>query len=104
MLQVGPGHCSVVSTGDSGDQWWMVYHAWVHGHTDQEPGRWETVDIMHAHLNSHWQKWQWQLQAMIFYFYFRQLLMDKVEWRGGWPVVGSPSSAKQLKPSVDNEV
>ena len=44
MLQVGPGHCSVVTTGDSGDQWWMVYHAWVHGHTDQEPGRWDTLD------------------------------------------------------------
>ena len=41
VLQVGPGHCSVVTTGD---QWWMVYHAWVHGHTDQEPGRWETLD------------------------------------------------------------
>ena len=47
---------------------------------------------------------KFKLQDIVDTFHFRQLLMDKVEWRGGWPVVGSPSSAKQLKPSVDNEV
>eukprot|EP00090_Calanus_glacialis_P016170 TRINITY_DN25385_c0_g1_i1.p1 TRINITY_DN25385_c0_g1~~TRINITY_DN25385_c0_g1_i1.p1 ORF type:complete len:129 (-),score=27.31 TRINITY_DN25385_c0_g1_i1:2-388(-) len=33
---LGPGHGSVVS---SGDEWWVVYHAWLYGKVDQEPGR-----------------------------------------------------------------
>ena len=32
----------------------------------------------------------------------RQLLLDPVLWQSGWPVVGSPSYSKQLKPGLDN--
>ena len=27
----GPGHCSVIET-KSGDEWVMIYHAWMDGH------------------------------------------------------------------------
>jgi len=62
---VGPGHGSVVSVGED---WWLIYHAWLWGKVDQEPGR--------------------------------QLLMDKMSWQSKWPVVGSPSSYKRLKPNL----
>ena len=54
---------------DVGGQWWVVYHAWLYGKQDQD-----------------------QDQG-------RQLLLDPVYWKGGWPVVGSPSSTRQLKPN-----
>ena len=36
-LAAGPGHCQLFKEGD---QWWMVYHAWVPGHVgDSASGR-----------------------------------------------------------------
>eukprot|EP00092_Neocalanus_flemingeri_P004022 GFUD01004329.1.p1 GENE.GFUD01004329.1~~GFUD01004329.1.p1 ORF type:complete len:386 (+),score=57.74 GFUD01004329.1:247-1404(+) len=63
---LGPGHASVVSMGDD---WWVIYHAWVYGRVDKEPGR--------------------------------QLLLDKILWQSGWPIVGSPSVSWQHKPEVN---
>ena len=37
----GPGHGSVVEVG--GD-WWLVYHAWLYGRMNQDPGRMMLMD------------------------------------------------------------
>ncbi len=68
---VGPGHGSLVAVGASD---WYVYHAWQPGKVDH-PG-----DPNH---------------------YPRMMLIDRVSWRDGWPIVndGRPSSGPMPSPS-----
>eukprot|EP00051_Salpingoeca_urceolata_P033085 m.18860 g.18860 ORF g.18860 m.18860 type:complete len:574 (+) comp5806_c0_seq1:924-2645(+) len=40
----GPGHCSVVRSGPTSDDWVMVYHAWLGGKVLHSPGRNVLVD------------------------------------------------------------
>lgn len=63
----GPGHGSVV---EAGGDWWLVYHAWLYGRMNQDPGR--------------------------------MMLMDKVKWVDGWPMVGVPSDTPQPVPQQTN--
>jgi len=62
---VGPGHGSVV---EYGGEWWMIYHAWLYGKMNADPGR--------------------------------VMMMDRVVWRDGWPVVGVPSDTPQAAPGA----
>jgi arabinan endo-1,5-alpha-L-arabinosidase len=62
---IGPGHGSII---ESGGDWWMIYHAWLYGQLNQEPGR--------------------------------VLMMDKVVWKEGWPIVGVPSDTPQHVPTI----
>ena len=36
------GHCSVINT--SGDEWWMIYHAYKYGRIGSDPGRQVLID------------------------------------------------------------
>lgn len=69
---IGPGHGSLVAVGD---QTWYVYHAWQPGRVDR------AGDPNH---------------------YPRMLLIDRVEWRDGWPIVnrGTPSSGPMPAPAA----
>jgi beta-xylosidase len=67
---IGPGHGSLVRIGDSD---WYVYHAW-------QPGR----------VDPAWNDTR----------YPRMMLIDRIEWQDGWPIIhdGTPSSGKTPSP------
>ena len=58
------------------------------------PGHWSVVDVG----GSWWVVYHAWLYGLVDQPPGRQLLLDPVLWQEGWPVVGSPSYTKQLKP------
>jgi arabinan endo-1,5-alpha-L-arabinosidase len=71
-LWLAPGHNSIV-TDKAGDTW-IVYHA---------------IDV-----NKPRQRQQDEINSR------RILLIDKIDWRDGWPFVGTPSDGPQPAPAV----
>jgi arabinan endo-1,5-alpha-L-arabinosidase len=69
---LAPGHNSIVT--DAAGQVWIIYHA---------------IDV-----NRPRQRQQDEINSR------RILLMDKIEWRDGWPHVGTPSDEPQPAPIV----
>ena len=67
-----PGHNSVI-TDDAGRDW-MVYHA-----VDTRRPREKPTDEVNTR---------------------RVMLIDRIEWRGGWPIVDGPSATLRTAPSV----
>ncbi|HEU5059227.1 MAG TPA: glycoside hydrolase family 43 protein [Kofleriaceae bacterium] len=67
---IGPGHGSLVRVGDAD---WYVYHAW-------QPGR----------VDPAWNDTR----------YPRMMLIDRIDWQGGWPIIhdGKPSSTRVPAP------
>jgi arabinan endo-1,5-alpha-L-arabinosidase len=69
---LAPGHNATV-TDAAGDDW-MLYHA-----IDSERPR----QSQHDRINSR-----------------RVLLLDRIEWRDGWPFIGTPSREPRPAPAV----
>ncbi len=67
-----PGHNSIVTDAAGTD--WMVYHA-----VDTRRPREKATDEVNTR---------------------RVMLIDRVEWRGGWPYVVGPTSAAQASPRI----
>jgi arabinan endo-1,5-alpha-L-arabinosidase len=67
---LAPGHNSIVT--DKAGQVWMVYHS---------------IDV-----NRPRQRQQDEINSR------RILLMDRIEWNGGWPFVGTPSTEPRAAP------
>jgi arabinan endo-1,5-alpha-L-arabinosidase len=71
---IAPGHNSVV-TDDAGRDW-IAYHA---------------IDVKRPYL---------QTEIVGDRSVRRVMLIDRIEWRGGWPFVGTPSSGPRPAPVV----
>jgi arabinan endo-1,5-alpha-L-arabinosidase len=67
---LAPGHNSIVT--DKAGQYWMVYHA---------------IDVKRPR-----QRQEDEINSR------RILLIDRIEWRDGWPHVGTPSDQPQAAP------